>query len=43
MLGEELKTAEPEPVDVVTPVPPLATGSVLVTPELSGTSVNAII
>jgi hypothetical protein len=28
---EVLKTTEPEPVEVVTPVPPLATGSVPVT------------
>jgi hypothetical protein len=30
-VGEVLRTTEPEPVDVVTPVPPLATGKVPVT------------
>lgn len=30
------KTTEPEPVEVVTPVPPLATGSVPVTPVVRG-------
>lgn len=30
-VGEELKTTDPEPVEVVTPVPPLATATVPVT------------
>ena len=38
-LGEVLSTLEPEPVEVVTPVPPLATGRVPVTPVASETLV----
>jgi len=35
-VGEVLRTVFPEPVEVVTPVPPLATGSVPVTPVVRG-------
>ena len=35
-------TTLPDPVDVVTPVPPLATGSVPVTPVLSGSPVQLV-
>ena len=34
------KTVDPVPVDVVTPVPPFATGSVPVTPVVSGNPVQ---
>ena len=36
-------TLLPEPVDVVTPVPPLATGRVPVTPVVSGSPVTLVI
>ena len=38
-VGEVLKTVLPVPVEVVTPVPPLATGRVPVTPVVSGNPV----
>ena len=37
------RTLLPEPVEVVTPVPPLATGNVPVTPEVSGNPVTFVI
>jgi hypothetical protein len=41
-VGDVLKTTLPEPVDVVTPVPPLATGSVPVTAVVSGNPVQFV-
>ncbi len=41
-VGEVDKTLLPDPVDVVTPVPPLATGSVPVTPVVSGSPVALV-
>ena len=41
-LGDVERTTEPEPVDVVAPVPPLATGRVPVTPVLSGRPVPCV-
>ena len=38
-VGDVLKTTAPVPVDVVTPVPPLATGNVPLTPLLNGSPV----
>ena len=40
--GELDNTTEPEPVEVVTPVPPLATGSVPVTPVVKGKPVTFV-
>ena len=42
-VGLVLKTTLPEPVLVVTPVPPLATGSVPVTPVVKGRPVTLVI
>jgi hypothetical protein len=41
-VGEVERTFEPDPVDVVTPVPPLATGNVPVTPVVSGKPVQLV-
>jgi hypothetical protein len=41
-VGDVLSTTEPEPVDVVTPVPPLVTPSVPVTPVVSGKPVQLV-
>ena len=41
-VGDVLSTLLPEPVDVVTPVPPLATGSVPVTPVVNGKPVQLV-
>ena len=41
-VGEVDSTLLPEPVEVVTPVPPLSTGSVPVTPVLSGSPVALV-
>lgn len=41
-VGEVDNTLLPEPVDVVTPVPPLATGSVPVTPVVKGKPVRLV-
>ena len=41
-VGEVASTLAPDPVDVVTPVPPLATGSVPVTPVVSGSPVQLV-
>ena len=41
-VGEVDNTTLPEPVDVVTPVPPLATGSVPVTPVVKGKPVRLV-
>jgi len=38
-VGDALRTTLPVPVEVVAPVPPLATGSVPVTPVVSGSPV----
>ena len=42
-VGEADSTVLPVPVDVVTPVPPLATGSVPVTPVVKGSPVTLVI
>lgn len=42
-VGEADSTVLPVPVDVVTPVPPLATGRVPVTPVLKGRPVTLVI
>ena len=42
MLGEVPNTFAPEPVLVVTPVPPLATGNVPVTPVVKGSPVQLV-
>jgi hypothetical protein len=41
-VGEVLNTLFPEPVDVVTPVPPLVTGNVPVTPVVKGKPVALV-
>jgi hypothetical protein len=41
-IGDVLNTTEPVPVDVVTPVPPFNTGSVPVTPVVSGKPVALV-
>ena len=41
-VGEVFSTTEPVPVDVVTPVPPLATGKVPVTPVVNGKPVALV-
>ena len=41
-VGDVLSTTEPVPVDVVTPVPPLATGRVPVTPVVRGKPVQLV-
>ena len=41
-VGEVDNTTEPEPVEVVTPVPPLSTGSVPVTPVDRGKPVRLV-
>jgi len=41
-LGDVLRTTEPVPVDDVTPVPPLATGRVPVTPDVRGRPVALV-
>ena len=41
-VGESDKTTLPVPVEVVTPVPPLATGRVPVTPVVSGNPVRFV-
>lgn len=41
-VGLEDNTTEPEPVDEVTPVPPLATGKVPVTPEVKDKPVQLV-
>jgi hypothetical protein len=42
-VGEDDKTTFPEPVEVVTPVPPLATGNVPVTPVANETLVIVLL
>jgi hypothetical protein len=42
-VGEVLRTTFPDPVDEVTPVPPLATGRVPVTPVVKGKPVALVI
>jgi hypothetical protein len=41
-VGEVLKTTLPDPVDVVTPVPPFKTGSVPDTPVVKGSPVQLV-
>lgn len=41
-VGDALNTVEPVPVEVVTPVPPLATGRVPVTPVVKGKPVHEV-
>jgi hypothetical protein len=41
-VGEVDRTTEPVPVEVVTPVPPLATGNVPVTPVVKGKPVALV-
>ena len=41
-VGEVLKTTEPEPVDVVTPVPPFVTAKVPITPVVKGKPVALV-